>query len=68
MRVQLRDQSWVRCRGCELLCVCDRSWGGGGVTTFARDRLWLRFFGWPSCFACTIDRGFVATDGRGLVA
>ena len=21
-----------------------------------------------SCFACTIDRGFVATDGRGLAA
>ena len=34
----------------------------------ARDRLWLRFCGWPSCFACAIDRGFVATDGRGLVA
>ena len=23
---------------------------------------------WPSCFACAIDRGFVAADGRGLVA
>ena len=34
----------------------------------ARDRLWLRFCGWPSCFACAIDRGFVAMDGRDLVA
>ena len=33
----------------------------------ARDRLWLRFCGWPSCFACAIDCGFVATDGLGLV-
>ena len=24
--------------------------------------------GWRSCFACAIDRGFVAADGRGLVA
>ena len=24
--------------------------------------------GWPSCFACVIDRGFVDADGRGLVA
>ena len=23
---------------------------------------------WPSCFACAIDRGFVAADGRSLVA
>ena len=27
-----------------------------------------RCHGWPSCFACAIDRGFVAVDGRGLVA
>ena len=38
----------------ELLCACDR--------------LWLRFCGWLSCFTCAIDRGFVATVGRGLVA
>ena len=24
--------------------------------------------GWPSCFACAIDHGLVAADGRGLVA
>ena len=24
--------------------------------------------GWPSCFACAIDRGFVDADDRGLVA
>ena len=24
--------------------------------------------GWPSCFECAIDRGFVAADGRGLAA
>ena len=38
----------------ELLCVCDCSW--------------FRFCGRPSCFACAIDRVFVAADGRGLVA
>ena len=27
-----------------------------------------RCHGWPSCFACAINRGFVAADGRGLVA
>ena len=35
----------------ELLCPCDR--------------LWLRFCGWPSCFAYAIDRGFVAIPGFG---
>ena len=34
----------------ELLCV--------------RDRSWLLCRGWPNCFACTIDRGFVDADGR----
>ena len=34
----------------ELLCVRDRSW------FLCRE--------WPSCFACTIDRGFVAANGR----
>ena len=29
---------------------------------------WVRCSGWPSCFACAIDRGFVAADGRGLAA
>ena len=57
----------------ELLCVCDRSWlllpqKVELRDRLKRDRLWLRFCGWPSCFACVIDRGFVATDGRGLVA
>ena len=25
---------------------------------------WVRCSGWPSCFACAIDRGFFAVDGR----
>ena len=25
---------------------------------------WVRCSGWPSCFACAIDRGFFAADGR----
>ena len=25
---------------------------------------WVRCRGWPSCFACAIDRGFVDADGR----
>ena len=25
---------------------------------------WVHCRGWPSCFACTIDRGFVDADGR----
>ena len=25
---------------------------------------WVRCSGWPSCFACSIDRGFFAADGR----
>ena len=29
---------------------------------------WVRCSGWPSCFACAIDRGFFAADGRGSVA
>ena len=55
-RAALRVRSFVASlpKKVELLCV--------------RDRLWLRFCGWSSCFACTIDRGFVAADGRGLVA
>ena len=36
-------------RMAELLCV--------------RDRSWLLCRGWPNCFACTIDRGFVDADG-----
>ena len=32
------------------------------------NQLQLLCHGWPSCFACTIDRGFVAVDGRGLDA
>ena len=35
----------------DLLCVRDRSW-------------LLLCRGWPNCFACTIDRGFVDADGR----
>ena len=41
-------------RMAELLCVRDRSW-------------LLLCSGWPNCFACAIDHGFVAVDGRGLV-
>ena len=43
----LRVQSFVASllQKVELLC--------------ARDRLWLRFCGWPSCFACAIDRGLL---------
>ena len=29
-----------------------------------RDRSWLLCRGWPNCFACAIDRGFVDADGR----
>ena len=54
-----RTQSSLAIRGnvgslqrmAELLCVRDRSW-----LLFCR--------GWPNCFACTIDRGFVDADGR----
>ena len=55
-RAALRVRSFVASllQKVELLCV--------------RDQLWLCFCGWPSCFACMIDRGFVAVDGRGLVA
>ena len=37
-------------RMAELLCV--------------RNRSWLLCPGWPNCFACAIDRGFVDADGR----
>ena len=37
-------------RMAELLCV--------------RDRSWLLCCGWPNCFACAIDRGFVDADDR----
>ena len=54
-RAALRVRSFVASlpQKVELLC--------------ARDRLWFRSCGWPSCFTCAIDRGFVAADGRGLV-
>ena len=29
-----------------------------------RDRSCVRSREWPSCFACAIDRGFFAADGR----
>ena len=38
-------------RMAKLLCVRDRSW-------------LLLCRGWPNCFACTIDRGFVDADDR----
>ena len=63
------DRSWVCCHG----------WPRFGCVLPRMDEVWLcnprrlracgsEVCAAKSCFACTIDRGFVAADGRGLAA
>ena len=65
-RAALRVRSFVASlpQKVELLCARDRLLRKKKI----KIKLWLRFCGWSSCFACAIDRGFVAANGRGLVA
>ena len=81
MCARLRDRAGVRARLRDRSCfvVADGRAALGALSFVAslqqkvellcaRDWLWLRFRGWPNCFACASDRVFVAADGLGLVA